>query len=797
MKPGFSFTVPHRLLFILGLLLMVMVFIVELATPHYMLGTVIYIMAILYMLQFPQQSKYAVILGIVTTVLITLGYLFTAYEYRDNPTVPLNRAFSIFAIWLVVFFTLRYKKSLENEVKQKEQLHAIFDNATEGMLIMNSSGTIVLINRCAEQMFGYREGELTWVKIENLLPSRFQSKHVELRTAFMASPQTRPVQEAKELTGRHKDGSEFPVAVSLSHFRTQEDTFAIAFILDLTEKKKIRERLVQEQALAQTYFELAPVVFIALDKDGIVRLINNYGSHLLGLPKDQIIGKNWFENFLPSEDHDNVYTYFRKIFEGTALSMNYENKILNNSGEELDISWNNSFIRDNDGNIIMTLSAGANITERKKQEKQIAANHENIRYMNEQLEGRVRQRTRQLETAMEVLENANSRLAREIDERNIIETDLAKSQRLYTAMAHNFPEGVIAVMNEDLKFIFADGQDLLQILILGTQSTNPSAEFVNPAFIRGYESELTKVFNGERISYDTAIGDKFYNVASSPLPDHENEIHEILVVIRNITLQKAMERDLLRTIEKEKDLNVLKSRFVTMASHEFRTPLTTILSSVFLLENYPAEELMREKNQLINKIKRSVTNLTELLNDFISIGKLEEGKIKVSYSEIDIRDFLQELVPDMELVRKHNQTIHCQYAGEETKVLLDKQLLRSILLNIISNAIKYSPPDSDIHIKASIIDKNLVLKITDQGIGIPAEEQHHLFKRFYRAHNAMNIEGSGLGLNIVRKYVKLMKGNVGFQSKLNEGTTFTVTLPVAPPPLNVVAYALNDKINSL
>jgi signal transduction histidine kinase len=214
-----------------------------------------------------------------------------------------------------------------------------------------------------------------------------------------------------------------------------------------------------------------------------------------------------------------------------------------------------------------------------------------------------------------------------------------------------------------------------------------------------------------------------------------------------------------------------------MASHEFRTPLTTILSSVFLLENYDKEDFDRKKYDHLGKIKRSVNNLTELLNDFMSLGKLEEGKILVSNTQVNIKQFLEELVPEIELLRKSNQTIHCEYFGEENEMPLDKQLLRSILLNLLGNAIKYSPLDAEIKLMAEITEDKAIIKVIDKGIGIPSEEQKHIFKRYYRANNAANINGTGLGLNITRKYVRLMKGKIEFQSEPNVGTTFTVTLP--------------------
>ena len=235
---------------------------------------------------------------------------------------------------------------------------------------------------------------------------------------------------------------------------------------------------------------------------------------------------------------------------------------------------------------------------------------------------------------------------------------------------------------------------------------------------------------------------------------------------------------MLRSIEHEKELAAMKSQFVTMASHEFRTPLTTILSSAFLLENYPEAELPKKKTQHINKIKQAVNNMTELLNDFILLGKLEEGQVKVNKSEIDMKQFCEEIEPELELLTKPKQKIAWEFSGIEIPAYLDKQLLRSIFLNLVGNAIKYSPAESTVEVRIKLNNHFFRLDVTDHGIGIPPQEQHHIFKRFFRAGNATNIEGTGLGLNIARKHIKLMNGEIEFFSKPDEGTTFTVTIPI-------------------
>jgi PAS domain S-box-containing protein len=754
-------------LFIASLLLITSVFILEMIMPAYALITVGYIIIILYMLQFPKQSKYAIILGIVTTLFIVLGYVFNAATFKDQPSVPINRGLSVLAIWLAVYFSLRFRNLLDKEVKHKEQLNAVFNNATEGMLIVNKGGSIVLVNTFAEQLFGYRSTELIGINIENLLPDRLRVAHHGHREAFMANPETRPMGKGRELLARRKDGIEFPVEISLSHFKNDQGSFAIAFILDLTERQKALKALNQEQKLVQTYFELAPILFIVLDKTGRVAGINEYACQLLGYKKEEILGKNWFEMFLTlkTTEKEEMLAIIERIFEGESVLLEYENPILNKSGEEIAVTWKNSVINDIHGHPIALLAAGTDITERKKHESSIIAHHEAIQNLNEDLEVKIRNRTTELNQTIHQLEAVNRQLL--------------INQRLFKAITHYFPDSVIGVLNKDLKYLFADGQELRNIGLTKEDNRGERVfDNIHPALSREAEEKLKNVFKGERISYDVELDGKNYTVSSVPLPGEDNQINEIIVVIRNITERKRTEQELLRSIEKEKELNKMKAKFITMASHEFRTPLSTVLSSVFLLENYAGLELENNKAVHLGKIKRSVNNLTQLLNDFISLGKLEEGKVKVAYSEINIHEFLEELIPEMELVRKGNQTIRCEYFGEEREVLLDKQLLRSILLNLISNAIKYSSIDAEIQLIATLTDADVIIKIIDQGIGIPKDEHKQIFKRFYRAQNASNIEGTGLGLNIVKKYARLMKGNIEFQSELNKGSTFTVTLPI-------------------
>jgi len=213
-----------------------------------------------------------------------------------------------------------------------------------------------------------------------------------------------------------------------------------------------------------------------------------------------------------------------------------------------------------------------------------------------------------------------------------------------------------------------------------------------------------------------------------------------------------------------------------MASHEFRTPLSTVLSSASLLSKYIKEEEQEKRNKHIQRIKESVNLLNAILEDFLSLGKLDEGKTAVHPGEFDIKELINDTTEEMKGMLKPNQRLIFEYEGQE-KVYSDKKLLKNILINLISNAIKFSPDDEAIEVTGKLINGTAEICVTDKGIGIPEEDQEHLFSSFFRGKNAVNIQGTGLGLHIVKRYLDLLNGNVYLHSRLNEGTKITFEIP--------------------
>lgn len=227
---------------------------------------------------------------------------------------------------------------------------------------------------------------------------------------------------------------------------------------------------------------------------------------------------------------------------------------------------------------------------------------------------------------------------------------------------------------------------------------------------------------------------------------------------------------------KEKELHELKTRFVSMASHEFRTPLSAILSSVSLIGKYDTEETKDKKLKHINRIKSSVGELTSILNDFLSMDRLDAGKLSVWNKQIKLCDFLHEIVDEMRELMKRDQQLDLTCHHPHSTFVTDHQILKQVLVNLLSNAIKYSPEQSIIRMQVSLMSDTLDIEVIDQGIGIPQADQKYLFDKFFRAHNAAHIQGTGLGLNIVRKYLELIQGEIAFESQEGKGSTFKLTI---------------------
>ncbi len=293
-----------------------------------------------------------------------------------------------------------------------------------------------------------------------------------------------------------------------------------------------------------------------------------------------------------------------------------------------------------------------------------------------------------------------------------------------------------------------------------------------------YENKT--IFTGfvHDLSKEKAAEDKLVHYTEELEATVSNRTKDLINLVSELEKAKS---EVSLSLEKEKELNQLKSRFVSMASHEFRTPLSAVQLSASLIEKYIEKPDFANVVKHTGRIKNSVQLLTSILNDFLSLERLEAGKVTANREEINLVQLAEEITEEMQLICKANQHIVYQHTGSTGMFEFDANLLKNCIINLISNAIKYSGENSFIEFNTVIDDDTCTIVIKDDGIGIPEEEQKNLFEPFFRAHNTGNIPGTGLGLNIVKRYVSLMDGQVVCQSALQKGTVFTLTFTNTKP----------------
>ena len=409
----------------------------------------------------------------------------------------------------------------------------------------------------------------------------------------------------------------------------------------------------------------------------------------------------------------------------------------------------------------------------KEKEKQLKA-------YTQQLEAKVEKRTEEVAATVEQLVVTNLNLEDQRLETEAAEKIAVASKSLLSTIAKNFPNGFIIVFNADFEILLREGE---AIDALGLHKVTFEGISIDNIVIFSEEQktklkeDVVKTLKGDHLSFEMRYRKKYFSVNTTPLVDKNNNVASALFVYNDISQQKIIERNVQKALKKEQELNELKSQFISMASHEFRTPLSAIQTSAILIgkQNEPGKEEKRVK--YVRQIKNNVKHLVVILNDFLSLSKLEEGKIIANREVFDLVDFAKTVVEEISPTSKINQSIIFSSSEDTLLYNLDPKLIRHILMNLLSNAIKYSPENTTIHFNIEEDDQFVVIKIKDEGIGIPKEEQKNLFERFFRAKNAHNIEGTGLGLNIVKQYVELMDGTISFTSGATNGTTFQIKLP--------------------
>jgi len=246
---------------------------------------------------------------------------------------------------------------------------------------------------------------------------------------------------------------------------------------------------------------------------------------------------------------------------------------------------------------------------------------------------------------------------------------------------------------------------------------------------------------------------------------------------KEVAKRKRAEYKIMESLRKERELNELKTKFLSLVSHEFKTPLSGILTSATLIGKYPETDQQDKREKHLKTIVSKVKYLNNILNDFLSIERLESGKATYKFHTFPLSKVVNEVIYNANLLLKEGQRINYPQNIDPIFIYFDEKILELALTNLINNAVKYSPEHTDIDIEELAENDMLTIKIIDQGIGIPEKEQKYIFNKYFRAENALLNQGTGIGLHIVKSHLESLGGGISFESEENKGSIFTITFP--------------------
>jgi PAS domain S-box-containing protein len=377
-----------------------------------------------------------------------------------------------------------------------------------------------------------------------------------------------------------------------------------------------------------------------------------------------------------------------------------------------------------------------------------------------------------------------SSFIRDISRRKAAEKALAESEAKYRKVVENVNEGILVTASG--RILYANPRALeLTGLDDETAKSKPFIEFIHPDDRERVLGNHLRRLRGEPVEnhYQFRVihrnGDVRWLEISAVVFEWQ-DAPATLNFLTDVTERRQIEQDMRAALARERELSELKSRFVAVASHEFRTPLAAILSSIELLDDYGARLPDEERKEIVGLVKTAVARMNKMVEQVLLTSRLESGKFAFEPASHNVADLLVQVAAEMDQAHPQSARIAMRCEGVEHKRLVDAKLVSHILVNLLGNALKYSPPDSAVTCTVAAEGERLLVSVKDRGIGIPAADLPRLFESFHRGTNVGNIQGTGIGLHIVKECVELHRGTIEVQSAAGEGATFHVRLH-APP----------------
>lgn len=613
------------------------------------------------------------------------------------------------------------------------RLKAVFDDALIGIAISDMQGKAIQVNQCLQDMLGYSEAELRNLQFMQVSHPDDIERHQVFVSEIMQGKRDKFTLEKRYI---RKNGEIMwgRLNASLVKDPKGKPLFVISMLEDITASKLREEDLRQTREVLQRLVDVSPVVIFSADPypPHSARYISRNVEAILGYTDEEYYTDSsfWIEHIHPDERQSALLA---NLHLTSAGRVDFEYRFLHADGTYHWIHESSVLTRDEQAQPLEILGSFMDITR--------------------------------------------SRMDRQV---------LEESEERYRTLAD---------AAHDLIYVVAKDDTVLYVNRYALQALGKSIEDVigkprSALFIdedaESQAASLKKVFEmGVSHYYEShtsfRYGKIWLGTQLVPLRNQEGEFYAVLGISRDITERKLVEDDLQKAVEREKELSELKSRFVTKTSHEFRTPLSTILSSAELLEHYGHRWPENKRLEHLHRIEDTVKGMTTMLDDIIQLGRINAGKLENAPVLLDLVEVCEDMVEEMQLGDHDQHPIQFSKNQEAVQAYLDVKLLHQIFTNLLSNAMKYSPAGSPIVFSLATDDHLAVCKVTDRGIGIPADEVNILFEPFHRAINAAEYPGNGLGLAITREAVLTLGGEISVESTLGEGTTFQVVFPLWSP----------------
>ncbi|MFB2894886.1 PAS domain S-box protein [Aerosakkonemataceae cyanobacterium BLCC-F50] len=607
-------------------------------------------------------------------------------------------------------------------------LQALIFASPRAIFTLDLNGNVKLWNPAAERIFGWTEAEVC----DRPNPIVPEDKIEEFQTLKQSILQG-TIHYTGELKRQKKDGTTIDISFSAAPLKDSEGNVngLVAVVADITEQKRQEEQLRLLQSVVVNTNDAVLITEAApIDEPGPrILYANKAFTNMTGYTLEEVLGKN--PRILHGAKTDR--NELKKVREALSHWESVTVEVINyrKDGSEFWVEFSVVPVADKTGWYTHWISVQRDITERKEAEAALRRSEERFRSL--------------IENALDII--------------TIIDADGTISYESPSV------EKVLGYASADLVgkniFEYIHPDDVTNALRTFTNTIQNPGTALSIEFRRRHKDGTWRIFE--------AISQNFVDYA---------ETTRIFVNSRDITERKRLD-EIRLALEREKELSALKVRFFSMASHEFRTPLSTILAAAQLLENSSSQSEQNEKiTRNLNRIQSSVKTMIQLLDDILTINRAETGKLEFKPQFLNLESFCLNIIEEIRLSQGANHQIRFGCVGECSRAYLDEKLLKSILSNLLSNAIKYSPQNSNIYFSLECDGNNAILRIRDQGIGISEADQKQLFEPFHRGKNVRNIPGTGLGLVVVKKCVELHGGSISLKSEVGVGTTFTVSLPL-------------------